>query len=184
MAETAGHGALALPEFDPPPRLLIVQAPYYADIAAMQLAGAKAALDAGRAGYDILRVPGALEISVAIRLACTRGGYEGYVALGCVIRGETTHYETVCEESARGLTLLGVERGLCIGNGILTCETLAQAEDRADPARQDKGGGAATAALHLVAIARRFGHGPAGGPPPVPEGTEVLMAGAALSRTA
>jgi 6,7-dimethyl-8-ribityllumazine synthase len=99
-----------------------------------------------------------------------------------VIRGETTHYETVCEESARGITLLGVQHGLCIGNGILTCETVAQAEDRADPARQDKGGGAATAALHLVAIARRFGRGPAGGSPP--EGTEVLMAGAALSRTA
>jgi 6,7-dimethyl-8-ribityllumazine synthase len=73
-----------------------------------------------------------------------------------VIRGETTHYETVCEESARGLTLLGVDRGLCIGNGVLTCETMAQAVARADPDGMDKGGGAAAAALHLAALARRF----------------------------
>ncbi|MEM9147584.1 MAG: 6,7-dimethyl-8-ribityllumazine synthase [Pseudomonadota bacterium] len=174
--------SLSLPEFDPPARLLIVRAPYYAEIAAMQLTGAKAALDRARAGYDVIEVPGALEIAPAIRLASETGRYEGYVALGSVIRGETTHYETVCEESARGLTLLGTDRGLCIGNGILTCETLAQAEDRADPARQDKGGGAAEAAVHLVALARRFvpGRGPVG--PASPE--DGLLTAAGLSRTA
>ena len=89
-----------------------------------------------------------------------RGDWEGYVALGCVIRGETTHYETVCNDSSRGLMLLGIERGLAIGNGILTCETMAQAEVRADPGEMDKGGGAAAAALHLIALARRLSAAP------------------------
>jgi 6,7-dimethyl-8-ribityllumazine synthase len=100
-------------------------------------------------------VPGALEIPPAIHLASRSGDFDGYVALGCVIRGETSHYETVCNDSSRGLLLLGL-RGLCIGNGILTVENPAQARVRADPAGQDKGGGAAEAALHLVALARRF----------------------------
>jgi 6,7-dimethyl-8-ribityllumazine synthase len=84
------------------------------------------------------------------------GRFDGFVALGCIIRGETTHYDTVCNDSSRGLMLLGLG-GAAIGNGILTVETMAQAEVRADPAGQDKGGGAAAAALHLVALARRFG---------------------------
>ncbi|MEO0623920.1 MAG: 6,7-dimethyl-8-ribityllumazine synthase [Pseudomonadota bacterium] len=182
MAETAGT-ALPVPELDPPARLLIVRAPYYTTIAEGQLAGAKAVLDGARAGYDVIDVPGALEIPPTIRLAAEAGRYEGYVALGCVIRGETTHYETVCEESARGITLLGVDRGLCIGNGILTCETLAQAEERADPSRQNKGGGAAEAALHLVALARRFvpGRGPV--LPPDPDDA-VFTVATGLSRTA
>jgi len=100
-------------------------------------------------------VPGALEIPPAIALAARLAGYDGYVGLGCVIRGETTHYETVCNDSSRGLMLLGIQ-GLAVGNGILTVETHAQAAVRADPAGQDKGGGAAAAALHLVALARRW----------------------------
>jgi 6,7-dimethyl-8-ribityllumazine synthase len=101
-------------------------------------------------------VPGALEIPTAIRLAARAGQPStASSALGCVIRGETTHYETVCNDSSRGLTLLGLD-GLCIGNGILTVENRAQAEVRADPAGMNKGGGAAEAALHLIAIARRF----------------------------
>ena len=80
---------------------------------------------------------------------------DGFVALGCAIRGETTHYDTVCNDSSRGLTLLGLQ-GICIGNGILTVENRAQAEVRADPEGQDKGGGAAAAALHLVALARKW----------------------------
>lgn len=104
----------------------------------------------------MIEVPGALEVPTAIRLASRSGRYDGYVALGCVIRGETTHYETVCNDSSRGLTLLGLD-GLCIGNGILTVENHAQAAVRADPADGDKGGGAADAALHLVALARTFG---------------------------
>ena len=82
-------------------------------------------------------------------------GYDGYVALGCIIRGSTTHYETVCNESLRGITLLGLQ-GLCIGNGILTVENRKQAEERADPKDQNKGGKAACAALHLIALARKF----------------------------
>ena len=103
----------------------------------------------------IREVPGALEIPGAVLHAHNSGRFEGFVALGCVIRGETYHFELVCNESARGLTLLGLE-GLAIGNGVLTTEDVAQAEVRADPARMNKGAGAAAAALHLVALARRF----------------------------
>ena len=97
-------------------------------------------------------MPGALEIPPAIKIAAT-DGLDGYVALGCVIRGETTHYDTVANESARGLMTLGVS-GLCIGNGILTVETHAQALERADPGQLDKGGDAARAALSLITLAR------------------------------
>ncbi|TVQ54929.1 MAG: 6,7-dimethyl-8-ribityllumazine synthase [Rhodobacteraceae bacterium] len=174
MAEQ--DGALPLPRFDAPPRVLIVAAPFYRAIADALLAGARATLDKVGARHEAVEVPGALEIPAAIRLAERR--YDAFVALGCVIRGETTHYETVCNDSSRGLMLLAVERGLCIGNGVLTCENRAQAEVRADPARMDKGGGAAAAALHLVALARRFSE-PAGARPA--EG-EILMAGAPVAR--
>lgn len=153
MAEQ--DGALPLPRFDAPPRLLIVAAPFYRAIADHLIAGADAVLAQAGARRDLVEVPGALEIPAAIRLAERR--YDGFVALGCVIRGETTHYETVCNDSSRGLMLLAVERGLCIGNGILTCENREQAAARADPARMDKGGGAAAAALHLIALARHWG---------------------------
>ncbi len=166
-----------LPRLDPAPRVLIVLAPFYRAIADAQLAGARAMLDRAGARHETVEVPGSLEIPAAIRLASAGGGFDGFVALGCVIRGETTHYETVCAESARGLTLLGVERGLCIGNGVLTVETEPQAAARSDPARMDKGGGAAAAALHLIALARRFRpSGPGGGT--VPEGA-IRLAGAA-----
>lgn len=153
MAEQ--EGALPAPTFGVPPRILIVAAPFYRRIADNLIAGARAALDRAGAMHELIEVPGALEIPVAVRLAA--GRFDGFVALGCVLRGETTHYETVCNDSSRGLMLLGIEHGLCIGNGILTCETRAQAEARADPAGMDKGGGAALAALHLVSLARRFG---------------------------
>jgi 6,7-dimethyl-8-ribityllumazine synthase len=117
-------------------------------------------------------------------MAAESGRYEGYVALGCVIRGETTHYETVCNDSSRGLMLLGVERGLCIGNGILTCENMAQAEVRADPAAMDKGGGAAAAALHLITLARRFRGMPGGDPGTLPDADILLAAAASQPRTA
>ena len=166
MAVREDDTTLLRPKLDPAPRLLVVLAPFYRDIADGLLAGARAALDAAGAAHDLVEVPGALEIPTAIRLASRSGAFDGYVALGCVIRGETTHYETVCNDSSRGLTLLGLE-GLCIGNGILTVETHAQAAVRADPNGLDKGGGAADAALHLIALARRFA------PPsrPAPEGS-------------
>ncbi|MEM9724986.1 MAG: 6,7-dimethyl-8-ribityllumazine synthase [Pseudomonadota bacterium] len=156
MPETDDHTTLPAPKLDPAPRVLIVIAPYYKRIAEAQLAGAQAQLRAVGATFDVVETPGALEIPPAIRFAAESGLYEGYVALGCVIRGETTHYETVCEESARGVTYLTTARGLAIGNGVLTVENDAQALERALPDRLDKGGGAAAACLHLIALARRF----------------------------
>jgi 6,7-dimethyl-8-ribityllumazine synthase len=158
------HVTLPRPRFDRPTRVLIVVAPFYRDIADALLAGARAALEDAGATHETVEVPGALEVPTAIRLASRSGDFDGFVALGCVIRGETTHYETVCADSSRGLALLGLE-GLCIGNGILTVETHHQAVVRADPAGQDKGGGAADACLHLIALARRF----AKPPRPLPE---------------
>jgi 6,7-dimethyl-8-ribityllumazine synthase len=156
MAQAETHHTLPAPKFEgDKPHLLIVISPYYKDIAGNLLKGAKTAIKATDATYDVAEVPGALEVPIAIRLACNCGKYDGYVALGCVIRGETTHYETVCNDSSRGLTELGLD-GLCIGNGILTVENRAQAEVRADHAGQNKGGGAAEAALHLIALNNRF----------------------------
>lgn len=149
------HYTLPRPRFERPTRVLIVVAPFYRDIADNLIAGARAALDSASVQHETLEVPGALELPTAIRLASRSGDYDGFVALGCVIRGETTHYDTVCNDSSRGLTLLGLD-GICIGNGILTVENPAQATVRADPADQNKGGGAADACLHLIAIARRF----------------------------
>ena len=104
--------------------------------------------------WEVIEVPGALEVPTAIGIADRRSNFDGYVALGCVVRGETTHYETVCNDSSRALQLLGLQ-GLCIGNGILTVENEAQAIVRADPAQKDKGGEAAKAALALLDIAAR-----------------------------
>jgi 6,7-dimethyl-8-ribityllumazine synthase len=155
MAGSETHYILPLPEFDRPVKLLIVVAPYYKDIADNLVAGAKAKAAACGAEVDVVEVPGALEVPTAIALAERQAKYDGYVALGCVIRGETTHYDTVCNDSSRAISLLGLQ-GACIGNGILTVENRAQAEVRADPTGQDKGGGAAAAALHLIALSRKW----------------------------
>ena len=136
--------------------ILIVMADFYDDIAEHQLAGAASVLDEASHSYDIARVPGALEIPGAIALAEQSGNYEGYVALGCVIRGETSHYDTVCNESARGIMELTTKNMLSIGNGILTVENRAQAMERADATRKNKGGGAAEAALALMALKQTF----------------------------
>ena len=157
MAEQEAHNTLPLPEFDRPVKVLIVVAPYYRDIADSLIAGARAVLEGAGAAVELVEVPGALEVPTAIGLAFRQSNFDGFVALGCVIRGETTHYETVCNDSSRAIALLGLS-GACIGNGILTVENRAQAEVRADPARGDKGGGAAAAALHLVALTRRWGN--------------------------
>ncbi len=155
MASNTRHHELPLPRFDAPVRLLIVVAPYYRAIADNLVRGARAVAEQAGATVDLVEVPGALEIPSAIALAASRANYDGFVALGCVIRGETTHYDTVCNDSSRALTLLGLQ-GHAIGNGILTVENLSQAEVRADPDGQNKGGGAAAAALHLVALGRRW----------------------------
>ncbi len=155
MATAETHYTLPLPSFDKPVKLLIVVAPYYKDIADNLIAGARTVAVAAGAEVDLIEVPGALEVPSAIALAERLADYDGYVALGCVIRGETTHYDTVCNDSSRALSLLGLQ-GACIGNGILTVENRPQAEVRADPAGQNKGGGAAAAALHLVALSRKW----------------------------
>lgn len=156
MALAEPHYILPAPTFDKAPKLLIVVAPYYKDIADNLVAGAKAAIESVGGSWDLIEVPGALELPSAIGIAERLSNFDGYVALGCVIRGETTHYDTVCNDSSRGLTLLGLQ-GLCIGNGILTVENRPQAEVRADPSDQNKGGGAALAALHLIALSRKWG---------------------------
>ncbi|MBM3556584.1 MAG: 6,7-dimethyl-8-ribityllumazine synthase [Alphaproteobacteria bacterium] len=149
------------------PHFLIVEARYYADISDLLLKGAKRELDKAAATYDTVTVPGALEIPPAIRIAIRsldfvglRRRYDGYIALGCVIRGETHHFDIVAGESARGLMNLALEHTLCLGNGILTVENRAQAIERADPAKQDKGGDAARASLALVGVKRHFGFFP------------------------
>jgi 6,7-dimethyl-8-ribityllumazine synthase len=175
MAGHESHYILPRPEFDAPVKLLIVVAPYYKDIADHMVAGAKAEIEAVGGTWDIAEVPGALEVPTAIGMAERLSNYDGYVALGCVIRGETTHYDTVCNDSSRALQLLGLQ-GLCIGNGILTVENRKQAEVRADPADQNKGGGAAAAALHLIALARKWG-GQRKGVGFVPKSEEIKLAG-------
>lgn len=152
----ASHYVLPRPEFDKPVKLLIVVAPYYKDIADELIAGAKSEIEAVGGSWDLVEVPGALEVPTAIGIAERMSNFDGYVALGCVIRGETTHYDTVCNDSSRALTLLGLQ-GLCIGNGILTVENHEQAAVRAEAKGQNKGGGAAAAALHLIALSRKWG---------------------------
>jgi len=142
-------------------RVLIVESRFYADIADALLAGAACALKAAGAQIERVSVPGALEIAPAIVLAldaAEAGGrpYDGVVALGCVIRGETLHFEIVSQESARALLDLSVTRRLPIGNGILTVDTDAQAWARARMEQADKGGDAARAALSLIALGRRL----------------------------
>lgn len=151
------------------PHLLIVEARFYTDIADALVAGATAALDAAGATHARVAVPGALEIPGAIALAERARvhspdavPYDGYVALGCVIRGETSHYDYVCGESARGLQDLAVHRGVCLGNGILTTENRDQAWVRADPAQKNKGRDAAEAALTMIDLKRRFLSGSVG----------------------
>jgi 6,7-dimethyl-8-ribityllumazine synthase len=143
-------------------RILIVEARFYDDIADALLAGAMQALDEAKAKVDRISVPGALELPTAIAIAQDaaqrkRRPYDGAVALGCVIRGDTIHFEIVSQQSAAGLMELSVARLLPIGNGIITVDTEAQAWARAKLEEQDKGGDAARAALALVGLKQRLG---------------------------
>jgi 6,7-dimethyl-8-ribityllumazine synthase len=142
-------------------RLLVVEARFYDDIADMLLKGARRALKKAGAAFDRITVPGALEIppaiAIALEAAAQRGKpYDGVVALGCVIRGETSHYDIVAGESARGLMDIAIAQRMPVGNGILTVDTHEQALARARPDKWDKGGGAAEAALTLVRLKRRM----------------------------
>ena len=137
-------------------RFLIVEARFYDHLNDLLLEGARAALEAAGHTHETVTVPGALEIPAAVALAAETGRYDGFVALGVVIRGETYHFEIVAGESARGLMALSMD-GVCIGNGILTVENEAQALTRARPDEKDKGGEAAKAALAMLALKSRFG---------------------------
>ncbi|MFO1047948.1 MAG: 6,7-dimethyl-8-ribityllumazine synthase [Geminicoccaceae bacterium] len=150
----AGAGAAADVPHLPGERVLVVEARFYAHINDLLLTGARRVLETAGAEVAHVVVPGALEIPPAVAMAQAAGRFDAYVALGCVIRGETTHYELVAGESCRGLMELGIRTGAAIGNGILTVENEGQALVRADPGDQDKGGGAALAALHLLAWRR------------------------------
>lgn len=148
-----------------PPRILIVEARYYDDIADALLSGARKVIEAAGASCSVITVPGALEIPGAIAMANAAGhspgpSYDAYVALGCVVRGETTHYETVANESARGIMDLTILQRLAIGNGILTVENEAQAWARLDASKvEHKGENAAKAALAMIDIRRQLGFG-------------------------
>ena len=146
----------------PGAHFLIVEARYYDDVAALLLEGAVAALKVAGAKAHLINVPGALEIPAAMAIALDVADamgrpYQGAIALGCIIRGETYHFEIVANESARALMDLSVNRKIALGNGILTVENIGQALERADPARGDKGGDAARAALSLHALKHSLG---------------------------
>ena len=171
----AGHSDndLGLPDFASPVRVAIVIAPYYKAISDAQLSSARDVLERAGATHETIEVPGSLEIPSAIALAHRMANYDGFVALGCVIRGRTSHYDVVVNQSAEGIMLLGLQ-GAAIGNGIITVENMEQAEERADVERLDTAGGAAMAALHLVALARRW----SGSSKPVGFGTDdIILAG-------
>lgn len=137
-------------------KILIVEARFYGHLNDMLIRGAKAAIEAAGHEVEVLTVPGALEIPGAIALALESDKYDGFVAIGVVIRGETYHFEIVAGESARAIMALTMD-GVAIGNGILTVENEEQALVRADPAQKNKGGEAAEAALALLKIQERFG---------------------------
>jgi 6,7-dimethyl-8-ribityllumazine synthase len=136
-------------------RILIVEARFYEHLNDLLLAGARAAIEAAGHEHETATVPGALEVPAAIALAAETGRYDGFVALGVVVRGETYHFEIVAGESARGIMALTLD-GLAIGNGILTVEDEAQALARARPEEKDKGGEAAKAALAMIKLRERF----------------------------
>ena len=139
------------------PNILIVEARFYAHISDQLLDGATAALEAGGAHFERIAVPGALEIPPTIGFAAKADkNYDGYIALGCVIRGDTIHFEIVSMESSRALMDLAVARRMPLGNGIITVNTDAQAWARARPAELNKGGDAARAALAMLRIKRRL----------------------------
>ena len=146
------------------PHVMIDEARFYEDIADELVRGAVGALDGASATWERFAVPGALEIPAAIHFAVeaakgapTRRPFDGFVALGCVIRGETTHYDYVCEESARGIQDLALRHSLAIGYGIVTVENDAQAWERVKVDRRNKGGDAARACLAMIELKRRLG---------------------------
>ncbi|WP_022698028.1 6,7-dimethyl-8-ribityllumazine synthase [Euryhalocaulis caribicus] len=137
------------------PRLLIVEARFYGEVADALYDGAAAALDKAGASHERIDVPGAFEIPGVIAAAADSDRYDGFVALGCVIRGETSHYDYICQETARALMDLSLI-GVPLGNGILTVESMSQAMERAMPDRKNKGADAANAALRMIELKAKF----------------------------
>lgn len=137
-------------------KILIIQAPFYQKISALLLEGATKKITDLGFKYEVVTVPGALEIPAVIAFAEEGEQYLGYVALGCVIRGETSHYDIVANESAHGLNRLAMKKKIAIGNGILTVENEAQAIVRADPKQKDKGGFAANACVEMIKLKEKF----------------------------
>ncbi len=137
-------------------KILIIQADFYKKISALLLEGAIKKITAANYEYEIITTPGAFEIPAVIAFAKDSKKYAGYVALGCVIRGETTHYDYVCQESARGLNKLAIEDKLAIGYGIITVENESQALERADKAKKDKGGFAANACITMIELKEKL----------------------------
>ena len=140
------------------PHILVVDAPYYTEISASLMDGVKEVFHREGASYDYVEVPGVLEIPAAVAMAISSDkNYDGYVVIGCVIRGETTHYDIVANESARALMDLTVEHRIALGNGIQTVENEAQAWARAKKTEKNKGGGAAQAALDMISLKASLG---------------------------
>ena len=139
-------------------KVLIIQSIFYKKIAALLLEGTTAELKKRNIPYEIITVPGAFEIPAAVAIANKAKKYTGYVALGCVIRGETSHYDYVCQESARGLNDLAINKRLAIGNGILTTENEEQAIKRADPKQKNKGGAVASACADMIQLKESLGY--------------------------
>ena len=143
-------------------RILIIEARFYDEIADGLLKGARAVLDAAKVKFDIVTVPGILELPAAAKFAFSperKGGthYDGFVALGCAVKGETDHYEHVCREAMSGITRVVIDLNVPAGNGVLTVPTWELAQDRSDPARGDAGGRAARACLRLIELKSEFG---------------------------
>jgi len=174
MAANTSPNTLPIPHFEKPVKLLVITAPYHKDVTDELLAGAKATLKEAGVEFDTIEVPGALEIPTAIAIAERMSNFDGYVALGCILRGQTRNHKAVSNTSYRAISQLGLN-GICIGNGILTVRNLKQAKARAGIKDHNYGGNAAIAALHLVALSRKWGR-ETKGIGFKPASTEFLMA--------
>lgn len=139
------------------PHIFVAISRYYTKISDELEIGATSVIQAAGCTFELCEVPGAFEIPAAIRFALESGKFDGYVALGCVIRGETSHYDYVCSESARGLNQLAINYLAPIGYGILTCETIEQAQERANISEGNKGGEAARACIHMMTVKEQLG---------------------------
>ncbi|MFC0388569.1 6,7-dimethyl-8-ribityllumazine synthase [Muricoccus vinaceus] len=154
---TADSPLRAPPELDgPPPRVLVIQAPYYADVVGGMVDGALAVLAGLGAETEVVDVAGAFELPAALRMAVRAGGHDGFLVFGCVVKGETDHYDHICREACRGVMDVSIETCAAIGFGLLTVHSIQQAIARSSPDRHNKGVEAANAMIGQIALARKF----------------------------